>query len=350
MTPKRFSKVWRCLLADGAISDWETGELSEDDVVDYAERVSGHFDVYEGDAGGEDRQRGWPVKQTVMIESTWREQEATDALRGYLAVHASRTPLVQRFRSEYLPQGSLFSRDEEIERFLVENLLFGEENLDGYLASHTGEHLGLHGGRRDDVIAFDTGTEQPLGYVEFSLSAEEAAEIASAFVDKETSREELLIERWESPPDHHANLVGEVLQGKYPWENLGDVVVFLLSGRPPRLAPPLGASLDSRNMTLSISFLPWISEETILRAYHAIKRAVHDSHPSSHQFLGEKTVRVLRFVSEQADEKGRTPSWSELLDRWNVANPDDKFKDRSALYKAHERAVKTLLALYGPLE
>jgi len=116
-------------------------------------------------------------------------------------------------------------------------------------------------------------------------------------------------------------------------------VVFLISGRPPRLAEPLSATLQEENATYSITFLPWVSEETISRAYHLI-RSWHGRLP------GDKTIRVLRFVVQQTDEEGYPPTWSTLLSRWNVANPDDRFTDRSALRKAHRRAVEALVPPY----
>jgi hypothetical protein len=44
---------------------------------------------------------------------------------------------------------------------------------------------------------------------------------------------------------------------------------------------------------------------------------------------GDKTIQVLRFVSEQADKKGRLASWEVMHDRWNVTNPDERFWDRT---------------------
>ena len=118
-------------------------------------------------------------------------------------------------------------------------------------------------------------------------------------------------------------------------------MVFVISGRPPRLAKPLSATSNMGNATYSLTFLPWISEETILRAYRATRERG--------TLPGDKTVRVLRFVSGQADEDGCLPSWSTLLDRWNEANPDERFSDRSALRRAYIRAVEALVPPYLPL-
>jgi hypothetical protein len=129
---------------------------------------------------------------------------------------------------------------------------------------------------------------------------------------------------------------------KYPWESVGEAAVFVISGRPPRIAEPFRMVHDHGNLTYSMTFSPWVSEETIVHAYRATRHIYW-------RLPGEKTIRVLRFVSEQTDEEGRLPSWSELLDRWNVANPNDRYAGRSALYRAYERAVKALAPPYLPL-
>ena len=116
-------------------------------------------------------------------------------------------------------------------------------------------------------------------------------------------------------------------------------MVFLISGRPPRLAEtaePLSATHNIGHATASLTFSPWISEKTIMRAFRVVRG------PS----LGDKTVRVLRFVSGQADQEGRLPSWPALLNRWNAANPDEKYSDRSALSKAYGRAIVALVPPY----
>ena len=79
------------------------------------------------------------------------------------------------------------------------------------------------------------------------------------------------------------------------------------------------------NATYSITFLPWIFEESIVRAHRATRRALRDGRPSRRELPGDRTVRVLRFVTGQTDADGGLLSWSELLRRWNAANPTDFF-------------------------
>lgn len=180
--------------------------------------------------------------------------------------------------------------------------------------------------------------------------------MAQMIAEEQSEQERRLDDRWvpadttsaqiseeeESEQGSYLEELGEWLVSMYLWLHTGDAIVFIVSGRLPRLAEPLSAAMDMGHATYSVTFSPWVLEETVLRAYRTTISRYRQS-------PGDKTVRVLRFVSEQADEEGRLPSWAELLHRWNAANLDEKFQDRGAIYRAHARAVKALVPPYLPL-
>jgi hypothetical protein len=271
---------------------------------------------------------------------------------------------VRRFRRKYLPDGRLYTDDHDI------SLLLEEQHV-AKPGTDVQQYLDENRGKPDDwAVPFVFSTEPP-GDDAGSTWEELAEQIAEEEIDQERQMEEdwwgkgregqediswydfldgdpteedVAEERqrqkvWEGHFGTQLEILGEWLAARYPWENVGDAVVFLISGRPPRLAQPLSAISNMGNATYSLTFSPWISEETLMRAY----RAIRVTPP------GDKTVRVLRFVSGQADEEGRLPTWTTLCDRWNAANPDEKFSDRSALYKAYRRAVEALVPPYLPL-
>lgn len=337
---KRFEDLWECLKRDGYISDWERGAASDEDVVDYSRTTLSHFDVNEGrsySAGQRVRQRqARRTLRTIPVEPSEREMNIADALRKHLAVHAARRPLVQRFRRENLPQGRLLRKDEEIAEFLAKELEIETEDVEQYLDSRKGES--------GDLIPFDLSNYQELTDEEVAqnpglLTDEDLAQILA---EEERVQEKRMEEDWDGPAGWQLTTLGEWLVGKYPWKSVGDAEVFLVSGRPPQLAEPLCAAVDMGNATYSITFSPWVSEETILRVYHFIQNS-HRRPP------GDKTLRLFHFVLDQADEEGRLPSWSKLLVWWNAANPSEAFSDRSALRKAYARAVESLVPPYLPL-
>ncbi len=362
----QFGFVWDCLIDDEIVEDWERGSTSEEDVLLDAQRLRHRYRRARGEGSSSDGQkRERRAVRHVPVEPTEQERAATEAFRKYLAAHAAKQPLVQRFRREYLLHGRLLTEDEQISSLLVEQLV-AEVDVKQYLDSHTGKPA--------RTVSFDLLSTEPPTDDSGIISYEDVAEILA---EKEKNQARHMEEEWwrqrqweetirwdddptgtpieEEPVEEgrrrrewegyfgwQLEVLGEWLADKYPWENLGDAVVFLVSGRPPRLAEPLSAAVNEGNATFSITFSPWVSEETVLRAYRAV-RSLH------RQLPGGKTLRVLRFVSEQTDEAGHPPSWDEMCDRWNAANPNEAFKHRSALRRAYLRAVEALTPPYLPL-
>lgn len=67
----------------------------------------------------------------IIVELTRREKLTTDALRAYFAAHAAKRSIVKRYRKEYLPDGKLLTRDEDIEEYLSQKLA-APPNIDAY--------------------------------------------------------------------------------------------------------------------------------------------------------------------------------------------------------------------------
>jgi hypothetical protein len=351
-----FRYLWKCLEEDHYISEWEKGHSEEEEeVLQGADRIL-------------ERIRGWPgrtstrqqqetqVSRYMPLEPTEREKDIMAAFREYLAVHAAQRPIVRRFRREYLPDGRLLTDDHDIALLLKEQHVAkaGTTNLQQYLDENRGKP-------NDSAVRLEFSTGPPPDemtspeelaeqIVEWEIDRERQMEEAwwgkepkdISWDDFDPTEEDVAQERqrqkeWEGHFGTQLEFLGEWLATRYPWKNVGDAVVFLISGRPPRLAQPLRATQNDANAAYSIIFSPWISEETVVRAYRNIQ-AIHLRLP------GNKTLRVLRFVSGQADDDGDLPTWSTLCDRWNAANPAERFKDRSALRRAYRRAVEALLA------
>lgn len=344
-----FEFAWGELERKGVVEDWEMGRTTREDVL---EDAKDHMGMYHRAVRRNSSLAPRSVKQEeaavqkVPVEPTEHEADATDAFRKYLAAHAARQPLVRTFRSEHLPGGRLLRRDDEIEAVLLVTLGV-ESDLDQYLHSHRGKSSNVLPFRLHDGPSGGDGpviTNEDMAQIIAEEQSEQERRLDARWVPPGTTSTHISEEE-ESEPDRYLEELGQWLVGVYPWLHVGDAVVFAVSGRPPRLAEPLSAAMDMGHATYSITFSPWVSEETVLRTYRTIM--------SRHRRLpGEKTLRVLRFVSEQADEDGCLPAWPKLLDQWNAANPDERFSPvsgRGALQKAYERAVKALVPPYLPL-
>jgi hypothetical protein len=329
----RFELVWESLVDRGIIEEWERGATSAEDVVDDANQEIHRFRTWEGRASSTRQIPEGRAMVEVPVEPSERERYMTDALRAYFAAHAAKRSIVQRFRREHFPHG-LLRRDEEISAFLSAELGV-EVTVEDFLAYPEGKPA-------DTVpLLLDSTPPQRL-----TCGVYTQEQLASMRASEEQRQEEEMERDWD-----WNWLMGEELQplakwlfDKYPWASIEDAVVFLISGRPPRLAEPLHATQDDANAAYSITFSPWISEETVVRAYRKIK-SLNRRQPT------DKTLRVLHFVSEQADDEGVLPTWGALHERWKVANPDpeERFSNRSGLYKAYRRAEEALVPPSLPL-
>lgn len=338
---KRFGVLWATLEQEPYVEEWEMGAINDEQFLEKAEEFRNRFRAWE------ERHYERRTKQDIPVEPTKRERAATDAFRAYLAAHAAGQPLVQRFRREFLPQSRLLTRDDLIEAFLTVTLDV-ELDLELYLDSHRV--------KSSNLLPFQLNGQSPAE--ESRVFTKFTNEDVAQMIAKEQSKQERRLEdRWEDPDamwmqsfveDGSSEVgrlleeLGEWLADVYPWSHVGDAVVFVISGRPPRLAEPLSVAINMGHATYSITFSPWVSKKTVMRAYRtAISR--------HRQLPGDKTIRVLRFVSEQADEEGHLPSWSELERRWNRANPAERFWDKSHLHSTYSRAVEALVPPYLPL-
>jgi hypothetical protein len=334
-----FRYLWGCLEEDRYISEWETGLIDEGEILQEAKRLLKRLRAWPGSTSTRQKPERRAMVE-VPVEPTEREKDMTAALRTYFAAHAAQRRLVKRFRREYLPHG-LLRRDEEISAFLSAELGVEVTGVEVTVE----DFLAYPEGKPADTVPLLLDSKPPQR-VTCGVYTQE--ELASLRASEEQRQEEEMERDWDwnwlmGEEGEELQPLAKWLFDKYPWASIEDAVVFLISGRPPRLAEPLRAAQDDANAAYSITFSPWISEETVVRAYRKIK-SLHRRQP------GDKTLRVLHFVSEQANDKGVLPTWDALHERWNAANPEAEwFSDRSALRKAYRRAVEALVPPYLPL-
>lgn len=338
----RFDLIWDKLEERGITEEWEREATSDEDVLDDARELRDYGLAWESRSTLPKRARSpRPPLRDIPVEPTEREREMSDALRGYFAAHAARRLLVQKFRREELPEGQLLTRDDEISEYLKAELQI-ESGVEEYLEKQAESP-------REDLpteVPFAFGSTPTEGDDPLFMTHDDVAdELADIEMDEETRMQV----DWHGPAGWLLNMLGGWLVQKYPWRSVEEAVVFLISGRPPRLVEPLGASHNWQNATFSITYLPWISEETVVRAYRLTQRWSNNGRPTRRELPGDKTISVLRFVTERTNQDGRLPSWSELLRLWNLANPNATFADRSALRRAYRRSVEALVPPHLPL-
>jgi hypothetical protein len=122
------------------------------------------------------------------------------------------------------------------------------------------------------------------------------------------------------------------LAALYPW-SAKDAALFVLTGKPPEVVA-LALSYHRTRSVFTLSFTPWISENTFRRVYRSARDIAHER---ENRQPSKVTLAVLRFVSENTPPAEK-PKWTELKKRWNDMHPEKGFKSVSAFRQAYVRA------------
>jgi hypothetical protein len=126
-------------------------------------------------------------------------------------------------------------------------------------------------------------------------------------------------------------LLSRWLTTRYPWEQK-DAAWFVLTNEPPDILS-LAFSWYPTRHTFTLTFAPWISEDTILKAYRSVYKG--DAKLST-----EKSLAVLRFVDEHT-ASGEKPQWASLTRLWNEQHPEMTYTPRSGgLPKSYDGAKR----------
>ena len=259
-------------------------------------------------------------KDFVEIELDEREARHAEALRHYLARQAATLPEVQQFRDAEMggdlltpEQAEDFLRAEELEG-VSEEELSEAPSYASYYAVH------LDGLSREELKSLMIPSRRG-GY----LSEK------SAFYEERRGiwlREETMD-------------LGELslwLASAYPWEP-EDAAWFILTGEPPEVVS-LNLSYRPARKVFTLAFAPWISEETLRRAYRKARDRVYGDEDNRQP--GAKALAVLRFVRERTPWE-KTPKWTELMTEWNEdadTPPRWRFKDVPHFRKTYLRTER----------
>ena len=247
-----------------------------------------------------------PVRgEPVEVELNEREREFTAALSAYLARHATSLSKVREYREQKLGSENKRLEYKEVKDFLRHELITQGEEQGMVLSLSFEELIALACGSPGAVASFDeTIFPNPTeGFVLF-------------FQDEGLNLGDL--SSW--------------LAALYPW-SAKDAALFVLTGKPPEVVA-LALSYHRTRRVFTLSFTPWISENTFRRVY---RRARDIAHERENRQPSKVTLAVLRFVSENTPPAEK-PKWTELKKRWNDMHPEKGFKSVSAFRLAYLRA------------
>ncbi len=312
--------LWKWLKEDHYVSDVCSGVSGWEEFKAEAGRLANR----QWQISGRVKPPGRAAQPIVDVDLDDYEKECAEVASLYLAKKASSLPEVRRFRQERL--GGRVLTTEEAKEFLKREEL---SDLSGLEPRH-----------KDSYISWVN-----------DMSAEELADLVTPRVGKRvySVQDEIFPDSYQSPP--------VIVVGSRETLDYGDLILyltaifpwapdragwFLLTAERPEVVP-LQFSYHRRRQVFTLNFAPWISEKTVRKAYRKGQKVVQGG---DNRRMKERTLAVMRFVTEHTDDEGRRLlSWSQLTDLWNEEHPGEwNFKDRFGLRKAYLRAAEELVA------
>jgi hypothetical protein len=276
---------------------------------------------------GREKPVGRSAHRPVEVELEPYEKECAETASLYLAKKVASLPMVRRFRQDRLG-GKLLST-EEAEEFLRGELL---KDVPDDLRSLSKlerswiDYVGFMGLEEllEFLVPFDRPAVGLSQHLLFPYEAESGTIYSREKVAKDYS-------------DLCLHLVAI-----YPWDP-HDTARFLLTGERPEVVS-LELSYNRHSRVITLNFAPWISEKTFRKAYRKCQKVVQGG---DNRRMNERTLAVMRFVTEHTDAEGNRPPWPRLTGLWNEKHPGEwRIKDRFGLRKVYMRAAEELVA--GP--
>jgi hypothetical protein len=303
---KVLDELWQDLKDERYVDDaLGEPEIGLEDLVVAAETRLKYWRI----GRGHEKPVGRSARTPVEVELDRYEKECAEIVSLYLAKKAASSPKVRRFRQERL--GGKLLTTEEAEEFLRRELL-REESDD------------LHSPSELDwssiVSEGDMGLEELLEFVvPIEMSAVGLSQRLLFPYEASGGR----VWSGKKIAKNYSELC-LYLAALFPWHP-HDAARFLLTGERPEVVP-LELSYNSRRRVFTLNFAPWISEKTIRKAYRRCQIVVQGG---DNRRMKERTLAVMRFVTEHTNDEGNRPSWSQLTDLWNEQHPGEwRFKDR----------------------
>jgi hypothetical protein len=330
-------QLWALLGPDEIEDAFKVGVTGVRDLAE-SESIAGLVEWYRRSKAGTSP----PPKGSVPVRIELSEEDRghAEALAHHLAKRAALQPEVARFRESVLGGGPL-SADEPgpVRRFLTNEL--DPEDLPRVDPAYHPEFLD----EVDDLKHLIAGgvvppasAVYPYRLPAYPVPGGDAIDVLrgdAEFVYPYRSGVMELIGL--GAREGSLGDLGRLIAAAYPWEP-GDAAWFVLTGQTPEVAP-LTLSHDAARGTFTLTFAPWISKGTILRA-RRLARAL-----SGGGELKDKTLDVFMFVTERTEPEGAKP-WEKLLAEWNRSHPDERYKNRSSIASAYRRAERKLAGLW----
>jgi hypothetical protein len=311
--------LWKWLKEDRYVSEVCGGESGWEEFKDEADRLAKR----QWQMSGRVKPPGRAARTTVDVDLDSYEKECAETVSLYLAKKAASSPEVRHFRQERL--GGKLLTTEEVEEFLRGELL---RKVPDYVHSRS---------ERDWTWIDYIDVMDLIELLAFVVPDRSEVGLSQRLLFPYEGGRGILWSRKEIAKNYSQLCL--YLVARYPWHPY-DAALFLLTGERPEVVP-LELSYNRHSRFITLTFAPWISEKTFRKAYRKCQKVVQGG---DNRRMKDRTLAVVRFVTEHTDDEGRRPlSWSQLTDLWNQHHTSEwRFKDRFGLRKAYLRAEEEL--------
>jgi hypothetical protein len=120
---------------------------------------------------------------------------------------------------------------------------------------------------------------------------------------------------------------------------------FVLTGEAPEIRPLV---VEGQGSTFIMRVEPWISPESVKNAYtrELWFRGWMNEHYGGRKVKrrrrpADKNLKLLRFVTDRIDHRGRRPNGREVAAQWDAAYPDWAYRGNTRrLWRDYKRALQ----------
>lgn len=135
------------------------------------------------------------------------------------------------------------------------------------------------------------------------------------------------------------------LARRYPWSE-PDALWYLLTGESPSIYP-VRLRIDSRAQSdlydcrITVAVMPWVSADTVLRAYRAAQDLVLAGRDN--RSLQARSLALARFIANwHTQHGGKRGAWCRVMAAWNRHAPHWAYERTTQFARDVDRAEKAL--------
>jgi hypothetical protein len=374
------AELWDELKTFGHVEEaLKVGTAGKSDLLEMAKALLPHAELMAGVGPTPKREQKKPPELALRL--TGYEEKRAKALGEFLAFRASAHTLVQRFREEALGGGLVGPKQA---RALVHSPAASRFSTDwfkdrsipivGHTASFYKHYPVVDENDPDSFVVFEDIAVDPPGelfrtHLPLGVAYEDLPYLRYPNETSKTRSGNHYSAHWSDQeyvhvPVYPGSILDDLRQLSRrlagdpfpPWED-AQAAQFVLTGEAvPRALTAQYDSNTSEHLTygkIILTIEPWVPTRTVVQFYNYMQAYMLGRKPRAPSL---RNLDVFSFVAEQLrdelhSEAGRgkareRPSWSELMESWNWANPKHRYSSESQFSRDFQRGAHAVTDPY----